>query len=155
MWRRSLATLADLRQRVGKELGWSSYALIDAARVNKFADATDDHQWIHVDADRARRDGPFGGPVAHGFLSLSLIVPFLQDVVGDVEGATTRINIGLNRLRFIAPVMVGDKLRARFELLSLDDTRGGAQATYLVECWTDKGVKAVVVESVIRYLHDD
>lgn len=137
-------------------MGWSSYVLIDAERVKRFADATNDWQWIHLDSDRATKESTFGGPVAHGFLSLSLVVPFLQDVVGDVGGAMTRINVGVNEVRFKQPVMVGDSLRARFVLKSLEDCRGGAQATYGIECWTLRQSKKphVTVESVIRYLRD-
>lgn len=151
------ASLDSLKTEVGKELGWSSFIDIDADRVRRFADATSDWQWIHLDEERAKRESEFGGPVAHGFLSLSLVVPFLDDVVGDIGGTKTKINIGVNRVRFVAPVLVGDRLRAKFTLLQLDDVQDGraAQATYGIECWTEGAKKpAVIVESIIRYLRD-
>lgn len=156
-WTTKFASLDALRLSVGKDLGWSEYIEIDEARVARFADATNDWQWIHVDMERAKRESSFGGAVAHGFLSLSLVVPFLHDVVGDVGGYTTKINMGVNRVRFIAPVMVGDSLRAKFTLLKLEELQAGtaAQATFAIECWTQQATKpAVLVESVIRYLRD-
>jgi len=155
-------SLAALGDEVGKELGWSEWLEVDKERVQKFCDATNDWQWIHLDEARAK-ESTFGKLVAPGFLSLSLIVPFLDDVVGDVGGVETKINVGVNKVRFTAPVFVGDKLRANFALLALDPVRGGHQATYRVECWTQQeettdgkkkaGEKpAVVVESIIRYL---
>jgi len=155
-WSSRFASLEALRAQVGNDLGFSKYIDIDQNRVNGFADSTNDWQWIHTNPERAQREGPFGGPVAHGFLSLSLIVPFLNDAVGFVGDASTMVNIGLNRVRFISPVLVGDRLRGRFKLLSLEDTKNGAQAVYQVECWTESNSEkpAVIAESVIRYLRD-
>lgn len=152
------ASVEELRAQVGEHLGWSEWTRMEQERVQGFADATDDQQYLHVDPVRAAA-GPFGKPIAHGFLSLSLVVKFLNEVVGDVGGAATTINIGLNRVRFTAPVPVGVGLRGGFELQSLDSVAGGtaSQATYKIELWTDEeGAKrpAASVESVIRYVHD-
>jgi|TARA_B110000208_G_C11537384_1_gene346663 acyl dehydratase len=150
------ATVDSLRSCVGTHLGWSDWVLIEQERVQAFADATDDQQYLHTDPIRAAA-GPFGVPIAHGFLSLSLVVRFLNEVVGDVGGAATTINIGLNRVRFTAPVPVGSRLRAGYTLAALDEVGGGkaSQATYAIEMWTEDAARpACIVESVIRYVHD-
>ena len=105
----SVETLNDLASYVGKELGTSFWVDVDQDRINAFADATDDHQWIHVDAERAK-DGPFGGTIAHGYLTLSLLIPMWTDIleVGDVH---TMVNYGLNKVRFPSPVPSGSKIR--------------------------------------------
>lgn len=104
---------------VGQEIGVSDWLLIDQARVNQFADATEDHQWIHVDIERAERESPFGGPIVHGFLTLSL-VPRLTSELKRIEGVTTTINYGLDKVRFITPVRVGARVRARQTLESIE-----------------------------------
>lgn len=108
----------ELQQWEGKELGVSEWVEISQARINQFADATGDHQWIHIDVERAKRESPMGGPIAHGFLTLSLI-PMLKDDVYRVEGATAGINYGLNSTRFLAPVPAGARVRARFVMKSV------------------------------------
>ena len=149
--------LDSLKLYVGKDLGWSQYINVDKARVQRFCDATNDWQWIHLDEDRAAKESIFGAAIAPGFLSLSLIVPFLDDVVGDLDGVTAKINVGLNRVRFTGPVFVGDRLRGHFHLKSLDDVRGGQQAVYKVECWTENNDQkpVAVIDSLIRYLTVD
>ncbi|WP_353179578.1 MaoC family dehydratase [Salinisphaera sp. T5B8] len=104
---------------VGQEMGVSDWLTIDQERVNQFADATEDHQWIHVDVERAKRESPFGGPIAHGFLTLSLL-PQLTSQIKRIEGVTTTVNYGLDKVRFIAPVPVGSKVRARQTLESIE-----------------------------------
>ena len=148
----SVETLNDLASYVGKELGTSSWVDVDQDRINAFADATDDHQWIHVDAERAK-DGPFGGTIAHGYLTLSLLIPMWTDIleVGDVN---TMVNYGLNKVRFPSPVPSGSKIRARATLASFDAIPGGAQlaADILVE--RQGGDKpACVAQLVLRYLN--
>jgi acyl dehydratase len=103
---------------VGKEIAVSDWVLIDQARINAFADATGDHQWIHVDAERAAQ-GPFGTTIAHGFLTLSLLPLFLQEAM-HIEQVGMSINYGLNKVRFTAPVPVGSRLRTRLSLVSCD-----------------------------------
>ncbi len=117
--------IEDLKARVGEHLGYSDYHVIDQDQVNLFADATGDHQWIHVDVEKAKA-GPFGGPIAHGYLTLSL-APMLVSEVMSVEGVSMGVNYGINKLRFPAPVPVGSKLRMGAELLEVTEIAGGAQ----------------------------
>jgi acyl dehydratase len=145
-------TLDDLASYVGKELGTSSWVDVDQDRISAFAHATDDHQWIHVDAERAK-DGPFGGTIAHGYLTLSLLIPMWTDIleVGDVH---TVLNYGLNKVRFPSPVPSDSKIRARATLAAFDAIPGGAQLAVdiLVERQgSDK--PACVAQLVLRYLH--
>jgi acyl dehydratase len=114
----SYHSVADLEAAVGQEIGPTDWFEIDQQRVNGFADDTEDHQWIHVDVERAKA-GPFGGPVAHGFLTLSLI-PFLSSQLRRVDNITMGVNYGLDRVRFPAPVRVGRRIRARATIVSLD-----------------------------------
>lgn len=118
-------TLADLQAFVGQPLGRSDWITVDQARVNAFAEATEDRQWIHTDPVRAQA-GPFGGPIAHGFLTLSLI-PYFFETGFAVRETRMVVNYGLNKVRFTAPVPVGSRLRAAFRLLALEDVAGGAK----------------------------
>ncbi len=108
----------ELQSWEGKELGVSDWMEITQERINQFADATGDHQWIHIDVERAKRESPMGGPIAHGYLTLSLL-PMLKDGVYTVEGVKAGINYGLNSTRFLAPVPAGARVRARFVLKSI------------------------------------
>jgi acyl dehydratase len=139
-----------LKARVGEHLGYSEWHEVTQEQVNLFADATGDHQWIHVDVERAKA-GPFGGPIAHGYLTLSL-TPTLLDEILRVTGLTMAINYGLNKLRFPAPVPVGSKVRAGVSLSSVEDVAGGVQCalatTFEVE-GSDK--PACVAEILFRY----
>jgi acyl dehydratase len=120
-----IASIDDSVGAVGQELGVSDWWLIDQDRINGFADVTGDHQWIHVDVERAKAESPYGAPIAHGFLTLSLI-PALSKDNYRVENAKMAINYGLNKVRFLAPVPVGSRVRVRSELLDAtkvnDDT---------------------------------
>jgi acyl dehydratase len=148
----SVETLNDLASYVGKELGTSSWVDVDQDRINAFADATDDHQWIHVDAERAK-DGPFGGTIAHGYLTLSLLIPMWTDIleVGDVQ---TMVNYGLNKVRFPSPVPSGSKIRARATLASFETIPGGAQLAVDILVERQGGDKpACVAQLVLRYLN--
>jgi acyl dehydratase len=139
-----------LKARVGEHLGYSEWHEVTQEQVNLFADATGDHQWIHVDVKRAKA-GPFGGPIAHGYLTLSL-TPTLLDEILRVTGLTMAVNYGLNKLRFPSPVPVGAKVRAGVSLSSVEDVAGGVQcalaATFEVE-GSDK--PACVAEILFRY----
>ncbi|GAB2654841.1 MaoC family dehydratase [Gordonia jinhuaensis] len=106
----AIASRDDLVAAVGVELGHSDWLLVDQDRVNTFADATGDHQWIHVDVERATKESPFGGPIAHGYLTLSL-VPVLASQVYKIDGARLLVNYGSNKVRFVAPVPVGSRIR--------------------------------------------
>ncbi len=115
----------DFHTLVGQHLGWSGWLTVEQDRVNEFADATGDHQWIHVDIDRANA-GPFGGPIAHGYLTLSLI-PVLLDEVLTVADLTGGVNYGCNRVRFPAPVPVGSEVRLGVAVAAVDAVPGGVQ----------------------------
>ncbi len=148
----SVEKLDDLASFVGKELGTSSWVDVDQDRINTFAHATGDHQWIHVDAERAK-DGPFGRTIAHGYLTLSLLVPMWADIlkVGDVQ---TVLNYGLNKVRFPSPVPVDSKIRARATLAAFDAIPGGAQlAVDIAVERQDGGKPACVAQLVLRYLN--
>jgi acyl dehydratase len=112
----------DAKSRIGQEIGISDWLVIDQARVNGFADVTGDQQWIHVDVERAGRESPFGGPIAHGYLTLSLLAKFAGECIA-VDGIKLAVNYGLNRVRFASPVKVGSRVRARFTLGAVEDIR--------------------------------
>ena len=139
-----------LKERVGQHLGYSEWHQVTQEQINLFADATGDHQWIHVNVERAKA-GPFGAPIAHGYLTLSL-TPTLLDEVLLVSGITMGINYGLNKLRFPAPVPVGSNVRAGVELGSVEDVSGGVQVTLNVSYEIEGGTKPVCVAEVLfRY----
>jgi acyl dehydratase len=140
-----------LKAKVGEHLGYSDYLEITQDRVNRFADATGDHQWIHVDVDRANRESPFGGPIAHGYLTLALAPSLLPQVLR-VEGVTMGVNYGANKIRFPSPVPVGSKLRLGAKLLSVEDIAGGAQVTMEFAFEVDGAPKpSCVAEVIFRY----
>ena len=114
--------LADLPSLVGKQLEPSDWMLIDQAAIDAFAKATHDEQWIHTDPERAK-DGPFGAPIAHGFLTLSLVIPFWGELF-DVEGVTTKVNYGLDKVRFTNPVKVGSKVRLVVTIKEASEVKG-------------------------------
>jgi acyl dehydratase len=118
-------SMATVPQFVGRELGASDWLAVDQARIDRFAACTGDHQWIHVDVDRARRESPFGGPVAHGYLTLSLLGPMAMEVGVIPPDAATGLNYGLDKVRFIAPVKAGARVRSRVSLLAAEPQAGG------------------------------
>ena len=120
---------ADMKSRVGQVMGVSEWVLIDQPMINAFADATGDHQWIHVDVERAKRDMPGGKTIAHGFLTLSLL-PRLWDSILRVRTTSRSINYGANKVRFTAPVPVGSRVRLRQALKQVDDVPGGIRMTF-------------------------
>jgi acyl dehydratase len=143
--------IADLEAAIGQEIGPTEWFTMDQARINGFADDTEDHQWIHVDPERAAA-GPFGATVAHGFLTLSL-VPYFSTQLRSVEGVRMGINYGLDRVRFPTPVPVGSRLRARSTLISLDKV--GEDAVQLVNRVTieveGNAKPACVADTVSRF----
>jgi len=144
-----IARLADLAGRVGEVLGVSGWLTIDQARIDRFAEATDDHQWIHVDPERAAA-GPFGTTVAHGFLTLSLL-PWFFEHGFVVEDTQMGLNYGLNKVRFPAPVPVNSRLRAHFKLLAYEAIEGGAQLLVEATIEREGSAKPVcVAESLTR-----
>ena len=142
----------EVRAAVGRHLGWSSWVTITQEQVDTFADATGDHQWIHVDPERAKAESPFGGPIAHGYLTLSLTNLFLPQVV-EVRNVSLGVNRGTGKVRFPAPVPVGSRLRGGVELVAVDDVAGGIDTTMVITVAREGGDKPVcVVESLSRYL---
>ena len=144
-----MQVLDELQGRAGSEIGVSDWLAIDQERIDAFADATNDHQWIHVDRERAAA-GPFGAPIAHGFLTLSLIPDLAPAVV--VPGVKMAINYGLDRVRFISPVVAGTRVRARTKLLSAHEVAGGIQVKSEVTIEIEGGEKpACVAETLARF----
>ena len=147
---REIATLAELRELVGQEVAVSDWVEITQQRVQQFADATGDHQWIHIDVERSKRESPYGGTVAHGYLTLSLLPMLMQNAV-QMTDVKMAVNYGLNKVRFPAPVPVDSRLRARMTLMAIEDIPGGAQVTWLVTIEREGSDKPVcVAESVSR-----
>jgi acyl dehydratase len=142
--------LRDLDRRVGQEVAVSPWVEISQDRIDRFAKATDDFQWIHVDLERAKQS-PFGGTIAHGFLTLSLL-PMLTDAAFEYTDRAMSINYGLNKVRFTAPMPAGSNLRARFTLAKLDPLEGGVQTTWNVLIEREGADKPVMVaESISRH----
>lgn len=149
---RVIEGIEELKTLAGQEVGASDWIEMAQSRVNDFADATEDHQWIHIDAERAKSDSPFGGTIAHGFLTLSLL-PHMAAQAFKVQGDFKMgINYGLNRLRFPSPVPVGSRLRARFTLQSVEDIPGGAQIIWAVIVEVEGAEKpSLAAEWLVRY----
>jgi acyl dehydratase len=141
----------ELKQAVGKQLGTSEWLEITQERIDQFAEATGDHQWIHVDPERAK-DGPFGATIAHGYLTQSLVNHFLPQIV-QVRGIRMGVNYGTDRVRFPAPVPVGSRIRGSAEVLEVEDTKDGAvQAKIRVTVEIDGSERpACVVDTISRY----
>jgi acyl dehydratase len=149
---RTFESVADLAAATGETIGQSDWVTISQEEVNLFADATGDHQWIHVDPERAK-DGPFGKTIAHGFMTLSLL-PRLQHEMYTVKGIKLAINYGLNKVRFPSPVPVGSKVRATTTLVGVEDLGNGTvQGTMSTTIEVEGSPKpACVAESIIRYI---
>jgi acyl dehydratase len=118
-------TVATIGEFVGKELGVSEWLVVDQRRIDEFAECTGDRNWIHVDVERAKRESPFGGPIAHGYLSLSLLASLAMEIGAIPPDAATAINYGIEKARFMAPVKSGARVRNRLELVSAEPQRGG------------------------------
>lgn len=147
----TVVDLAHLGGLVGQEVATSDWLVITQDRIDAFADATSDHQWIHVDSGRARAETPFGATIAHGFLTLSLLSALMRDAV-TVDGPRMTLNYGLNRVRFVSPVPSGSRIRARVALATVDDMGDSIQATWGVTIEREGGDKpAVVAEWIVRY----
>jgi acyl dehydratase len=147
---RSFANLEAMKTEVGNEVAVSNWVEISQQRIDLFADATGDHQWIHTDTERAQSESPYGGTVAHGFLTLSLLPALLVNALHMVD-MTMGLNYGLNKVRFPAPVPVGSRVRARLTIQSIEDIAGGAQIVWGVVIEREGGDKPVcVAEFVMR-----
>jgi acyl dehydratase len=144
-------TMAELKGLTGTELGVSSWVEVSQEQVNLFADATGDHQWIHVDVERAKAESPFGGPIAHGYLTLSLLIPMWAEVLV-VSDAKMGVNYGLNKVRFPSPVPVGSKLRLTATLKDVEEVAGGLQLTVAAVIEAEGIAKPVcIAEPVFRF----
>lgn len=140
----------ELKKLAGSDLGASEWIEVTQERIDTFADATGDHQWIHVDPEKAK-EGPFGAPIAHGYLTLSLFIPLFTELL-DVEGVSTKVNYGLNKVRFPSPVKVGSKIRLVGKLASVEDVPGGVQITVDGTIEIEGGAKpAAVLQSLSRF----
>ena len=140
----------SLMGQQGKLLGPTDWLLIDQDRVNGFAEVTGDHQWIHVDPAKAK-DGPFGGTIAHGYLTLSLANFFLPDLI-EVRGFSHAVNVGADRLRFLSPVKVGSRIRAAGEIISVEEIKGAVQSVIRVTIEIEGSEKpACVIDTISRY----
>lgn len=149
---RIIEGIEQLKTLVGQEVGVSDWFEVTQSRINDFAGATEDHQWIHVDVERAKTDSPFHSTIAHGFLTLSLLPHLVSQAVKVQGDFKMGINYGLNRLRFVSPVPAGSRVRARVTLQSVEDVPGGNQITWSVTCETEGGQKpALVAEWLVRY----
>jgi acyl dehydratase len=143
--------ISELKAAAGQELGTSDWVTVDQDRINTFADATGDHQWIHVDAEKAAA-GPFGGTIAHGMLTLSLLPSFMYQLYR-VDGVAMAINYGLNRVRFPAPVPAGSRVRATSRITSVTQLDGAVQAELSTTIEVEGDAKpACVVDSIVRYV---
>lgn len=142
--------LGELRALAGSELGVTDWLEVGQDRIDTFADATDDHQWIHTDPTKAAQ-GPFGAPIAHGHLTLSLFIPLFTSLL-DVRGVTTKVNYGLDKVRFPSPVKAGARIRLRATLASVDEVRGGVQIAVDGTVEIEGGDKpACVLRSLSRF----
>ncbi|GAA0382939.1 MaoC family dehydratase [Microbispora corallina] len=151
---RIFTDLAELKAAKGEHLGYTDWREISQERVNLFADATDDHQWIHVDADRAK-EGPFGGTIAHGYLSLALVPSFMQELFR-VEGIRMAVNYGLNKVRFPRPVPVGSRVRAGAEIVDVKGTPAGTLANLRVTIEVEGADRpSCIAETLSLFVRED
>lgn len=143
---------AGLKDRVGQEVAVSDWFSVSQERIDAFAQATGDDQWIHVDRARAARESPYGTTVAHGFLTLSLLSHLMREAI-EIQGVRLGVNYGLNRVRFTGPVPSGSRLRARFRLAAVEDIEEGVQTTWNVTVEREGGQKPVLVAEWITRRH--
>jgi hypothetical protein len=143
---------SGLLDLVGADLGTTDWIVVTQERIGEFADATGDHQWIHVDVERAQAESPFGGPIAHGYLTLSLVNLFLPELL-EVRGASMGVNVGLEQVRFPAPVPSGARIRGRGQVVSAEEAKGGVQVVVRVAVEVEGVEKpACVADTVSRFL---
>ncbi|MER5526534.1 MaoC family dehydratase [Streptomyces sp. NPDC002677] len=142
--------LDELKKLAGSDLGTSEWIEVTQDRIGTFAEATGDHQWIHVDPERAA-EGPFGAPIAHGYLTLSLFIPLFTELL-DVQGVTTKVNYGLNKVRFPSPVKAGSRIRLAARLAEVEEVPGGVQIAVDGTIEIEGGTKpAAVLQSLSRF----
>ena len=147
----AIPDLERLRELAGQEVGVSDWLAVSQERIQAFADATGDHQWIHLDPERAQSESPFGRTIAHGFLTLSLLSALMHDAIS-IGGLRMAINYGLNRVRFVSPVPAGARIRARITLGEVIDVDGGVQAAWTITVEREHAEKpCLVAEWLVRY----
>lgn len=147
---REISSIAELKSLVGQEVAVTDWFSINQDRVNLFAEATGDHQWIHLDAQRCRKESPYGTTIAHGFLTLSLL-PVIMESAVSMPTSKMGVNYGLNKVRFPAPVPVGSRVRGRLTLQEVEDIEGGAQLIWKVTIEREGSDKPVcIAESIVR-----
>jgi len=146
-----LPDIAALRDRIGQEVAVSDWIEVTQERIDRFAEATDDHQWIHVDPARASVESPFKGTIAHGFLTLALLSPLARRAM-TFPSIRMAINYGVNRVRFVSPVRAGSRIRARFTPAAVENTHDAVQVTWAVTIEREHGTKpCVIAEWIVRY----
>ena len=151
--KRDIQGIGELKSLIGQEAGASDWLTITQEMIDTFAEATGDHQWIHVDAERSRRESPYGATIAHGFLTLSLLSQLSRQAV-NVEGDfKMRINYGLNRVRFVSPVRAGSRVRARFTPQSVSDVKGGTEVIWSVTVEVEGSDKPALVAEWIGRMY--
>ena len=148
-----IPSIGELKRLVGTEVAVSEWFTLTQERIHEFADATGDHQWIHVDEARAAKESPFGTTIAHGFLTLSLLPHLLQEAIR-IEGVRMGVNYGLNRVRFTGPVPAGARVRARFRLAACEDIERGVQATWTATVEREGEAKPVLVAEWVTRRHE-
>jgi acyl dehydratase len=145
-------SISSLKEFVGREIGVTAWFEMTQARIDQFAEATEDRQWIHVDSERAQKESPYGSTIAHGFLTLSVVSYFMKQAIQIRGGMRMAVNYGLNRVRFPAPVRTGSNIRARFGLVSLEELSDAFQAVFSVAMEVENSDKpCCVAEWVVRY----
>jgi acyl dehydratase len=156
MTKREVETIQELQELAGQEVAVGEWLEVTQDRIDAFADATDDHQWIHVDVERCARESPFGTTIAHGFLTLSLLPRFSYAAIGIRQPFKMTINYGLNKVRFPAPVRCGSRIRTRHQLLEVAEVKGGWQSRWQVTVEIEGSEKpACVAETLTRYYTED
>lgn len=152
MTTQTVVPYADIASLAGRDLGFTDWFEITQDRVDTFADAVDDHQWIHVEPERAAAESPFGAAIAHGFLTLSLATKFWTDLV-EVEGVTTKVNYGLDKVRFVSPVQVGAKVRMNAVVVEVTEVKGDGHQLTVDHTFEVEGAErpAVVARSLYRF----
>ena len=148
-----ISDIAQLKERVGQEVAVTDWLTVSQSRIDSFAEASGDDQWIHVDRERSARESPYGTTVAHGFLTLSLLSRLLRDAI-EFRGARLGINYGLNRVRFTGPVPAGSRVRARFRLAALEEIDRGVQITWNVTVEREGEAKPVLIAEWITRRHE-
>jgi len=149
-----IESIAELTKYAGKEVGVSDWLEVSQERINQFAEATEDRQWIHLDSERAARESPFKTTIAHGFLTLSLLSVLARTAIS-VGGVRMGINYGLNRVRFVSPVPAGVRIRGRFTLATVEPVKGGVQSTWNVTVEREGSDKpCCVAEWLVRYYEE-